>query len=65
MCQLAGQVISLQLALGLVCRLRSRYLLNSVRDAARTGNYSGFTVLSGRAAEEAELFGYQLDTLKD
>ena len=26
-CQLVGQVISLQLALGLVCRLRSRYLL--------------------------------------
>ena len=64
-CQLAGQVISLQLALGLVCRLRSRYLLHSVRDAARTGDYSGFTVLSERAAEEAELFGYQLDTFKD
>jgi hypothetical protein len=64
-CQLAGQVISLQLALGLVCRLRSRYLLHSVRDAARTGDYSGFTVLSERAAEEAELFGYQLDTFRD
>ena len=44
-CQLVGQIIGLQLVLGLVCRLRSRYLLLSVRDAARGGNHRGFTLL--------------------
>jgi hypothetical protein len=44
-CQLVGQIIGLQLVLGLVHRLRSRYLLLSVRDAARAGDHRGFTVL--------------------
>ena len=64
-CQLVGQIISLQLALGLVCRLRSRYLLHSVRDAARAGDYRGFTGLGSRAADEVKLFATQVDTLKD
>ena len=63
-CQLAGQIMSLQLALGLVCRLRSRYLLHSVRDAARTNDYRGYTTLNARAAAEAELFAHQLDSLE-
>jgi hypothetical protein len=60
-----GQIISLQLALGLVCRWRSRYLLLSVRDAARAGDYRGFTMLHERAAEEVELFAYQLGSFED
>jgi hypothetical protein len=44
-CQLVGQIIGLQLVLGLVRRLRSRYLLLSVRDAARAGDHRGLTVL--------------------
>jgi hypothetical protein len=64
-CQLVGQILSMQLAFGLVCRLRSRYLLFSVRDAARRGDYSGFTALNARAADEASLFADQVDTLVD
>jgi hypothetical protein len=62
-CQLAGQIMSMQLAFGLVCRLRSRYLLHAVKDAAQRHDYSGFTALGARAAQEALLFAYQLDTL--
>jgi hypothetical protein len=40
-----GQIIGLQLALGLVRRLRSQYLLLSVRDAARAGDHRGFKLL--------------------
>lgn len=35
LCQPVGQVLSLQLSLGLECRLRSRYLLLAISDAAR------------------------------
>jgi len=63
-CQLAGQIISMQLALGLVCRLRSRYLLHSVRDAARANDNRGYTMLNARAAAEAKLFAHQLDSLE-
>jgi len=63
-CQLTGHVMSMQLALGLVCRLRSRYLLHSVRDAARANDYRGYTMLNARAAAEAELFARQLDSLE-
>ena len=63
-CQLAGQVMSMQLALGLVCRLRSRYLLHSVRDAARRNDYRGSTRLCQRAANEAQLFAFELDSLE-
>ena len=63
-CQLAGQVMSMQLALGLTCRLRSRYLLHSVRDAARRNDYRGHTCLCQRAAAEAQLFAYELDSLE-
>ena len=45
LCKLVGRIIGLQLALGLVRRLRSRYLFHSVCDAARAGNHRGFTVL--------------------
>jgi len=60
-CQLAGQIMSMKLALGLVCRLRSRCLLHSVRDAARANDYCGYTMLNARAAVEAEIFARQLD----
>ena len=64
-CQLVGQIISLQLALGLVCRLRSRYLLHSVRGTVRAGDYRGFTTLGERAADETALFAYQLNSFED
>jgi len=65
MCQLVDQIISLQLALGLVCRLRSRYLLHLVRDAVRAGDYRGFTTLGERAADETVLFAYQPNSVED
>ena len=64
-CQLVGQIISLQLALGLVGRVRSRYLLHSVRGTVRAGDYRGFTTLGERAADETALFAYQLNSFED
>ena len=64
-CQLVGQIISMQLALGLVCRLRSRYLLHSVREAARAGDYRGVTGLCSRAMDEVKLFATQVDALEE
>ena len=64
-CQLVGQIISIQLALGLVCRLRSRYLLHSVREAARAGDYRGVTGLCSRAMDEVKLFATQVDALEE
>ena len=64
-CKHVGQILSMQLALGLVCRLRSRHLLFWVRDAARRGDDSGLMALNARAADEASLFAGQVDTLVD
>ena len=58
-CQVVGQVISLQLSLGLVCRLRTRHLIHAVREAARANNYSTKVELGERAA--AELAHWQGD----
>ena len=40
LCQLVGQILPLQLASGLECRLRSRYLLLAIRDAARVQDHN-------------------------
>ena len=64
-CQLVGQVISLQLALGLVCRLRSRYLLLAVRDAARAQDYNRVVTLAGRALEEVALWACSLEDMRE
>jgi len=62
-CQVVGQILSMQLALGLVCRLRSRYLLLAVRRAAIEGNYNLIVAVHGRALDELELWREQATTL--
>ena len=57
MCQLVGQILPLQHSLGLVCRLRSRYLLLAIRDAARAQNYNMVVPILGRALDELHLMG--------
>ena len=63
--RLAGQIISLQLALGLICRLRSRYLLDAIKEAARVGNYNLYVALKAKAVSEVKLFALGLDKLSD
>ena len=43
------------LASGFVCRLRSRYLLVAIRDAARDQDYNRVEPISGRDLEELRL----------
>jgi hypothetical protein len=62
-CQVVGQVLSMQLALGLVCRLRSRYLILSVREAAVAGDYTRAVSVGGRALNELVLWRDQVATL--
>ena len=64
-CQLVGQILSLQLSLGLVCRLRSRYLLLAVRDAARAQNYNAVVPIRGRALDELHLWAGSLTHLPE
>ena len=42
-------MLSLQLALGLVRRLRSRYLMNAVAEAARLEDYNRAVLITGKA----------------
>ena len=58
-------MISLQLALGLVCRLRSRYLLLVVRDAARAQDYNRIAWVMGRALEELKLWAGSLEDMPE
>ena len=64
-CQLVGQILPLQLSLGLVCRLRSRYLLLAVRDAAQAQNYNTVVPLLGRALDELHLWAGSLTHLPE
>ena len=64
-CQLVGQILSLQLASGLVCRLRSRYLLLAIRDAARVQDYNRVVPIIGRALEELRLWAGSLEHLPE
>ena len=64
-CQVIGQVLSMQLALGLVCRLRSRYLMLAVRAAAVASNYNIFVEVSGRALDELELWRDQASSMTE
>ena len=63
-CQVVGQVLSMQLALGLVCRLRSRYLMLTVRAAAVAGDYNMMVTVAGRALDELTLWREQASTLE-
>jgi len=58
--RLVGQIWSMQLALGLVCRLRARYLMRCVREAQRDGDYGRAVVVDGKARSEVELFAGSL-----
>ena len=64
-CELVGQVLSLQLSLGLVCRLRSRYLLLAIRDSARALNYNTAVFIVGRALVELRLWAGPLSHLPE
>jgi hypothetical protein len=64
-CKLIGQIVSMQLALGLICRLRSRYLMLAVRDAAVAGDYNMCVSITGRALDELALWRDKLTTLRE
>jgi len=64
-CQLVGQILSPQLSLDLVCRLRSRYLLLAIRDAAQAQNYSMVVPILGRALDELHLWAGSLTHLPE
>jgi hypothetical protein len=59
-CQVIGQVLSMQL----VCRLRSRYMMLSVREAAVVGDYNMAVSVQGRALDELKLWRDQVATLE-
>jgi hypothetical protein len=61
--RLAGQILSMQTALGLVCRVRSRYIANCIRPAARVQQYSMIVAVSERARHEIELWARDLRAL--
>ena len=64
-CQVIGQVLSLQLSLGLVCRLWCRYLNLSVREAARLEEYDRQVTLGAKARGELERWLRELDALPE
>ena len=55
-CELVGKTFPVLLALGLVCRPQSRYLLLTVKPAAQTGDYSGPIMVTGKALGEVGPF---------
>ena len=58
-------VFSMQLALSLVCRLRCRYLLITVKPAAQTGDYSGLVMVTDKALGEVGFFYGNIDKFED
>ena len=42
----------MRLSLGLICRLRSRYLMLTVKPAATAGRYNTITSVHGRALDK-------------
>ncbi len=52
--RLAGQVLSMQTALGLVCRVRGRFLSHSILPAAQAQAYGMTVTVSARARAEIE-----------
>ena len=63
LCSICGQIQSMQLAYGIKCRIRSRYLLLAVRLAlADSPDYDAFVAPGARALEELELWGADIDT---
>jgi len=61
--RLAGQVMAMQSALGLVCRIRSRYVLHCVAPAAAAVNYGMLVGVPERARAEIELWANDLRDL--
>ena len=63
LCSICGQIQSMQLAYGIKCRTRSRYLLLAVRLAlAGSPDYDAFVAPGARALEELALWGADIDT---
>mmetsp|Transcript_11017 Transcript_11017/g.23048 ORF Transcript_11017/g.23048 Transcript_11017/m.23048 type:complete len:616 (-) Transcript_11017:203-2050(-) len=62
--RLAGHLLSMQLALGLVVRLRSRYLLQSIRSASAAQDWRRLVQLSTRARGEVLRWLVDVTTLK-
>ena len=52
-------------SLGLVCRLRIRYLVLAIRDAARAQNYNMAVPIQGRALDELRLWAGSLAHLPE
>ena len=65
LCKLIGQIVSLELALGIICRIRSRYLLLTVAAAARVGNYSLIVSIRDRALSELRLWAGSLSHIPE
>jgi hypothetical protein len=63
-CKLIGQIVSMP-ALGLICRLRSRYLMLAVRDAAGAGDYNMCVSITWRALDELAFWRDKLTTLRE
>jgi hypothetical protein len=55
-CKLIGQILSMRLTLGLICRSRSRYPMHTVKPAATAGRYNMITSGHGRALDELMLW---------
>ena len=63
LCSVCGQIQSIQLAYGIKCRIRSRYLLLAVRLAlAGNPDYGAYMAPGARALEELALWGADVDT---
>ena len=63
LCSVCGQIQSIQLAYGIKCRIRSRYLLLAVRLAlAGNPDYGAYVAPGARALEELALWGADVDT---
>jgi len=65
LCKLIGQIISLELALGIACRIRSRYLLLTIAAAARSGNYNLMVTIRDRALSELRLWAGSLSHIPE
>ena len=61
--RLAGHRLAMQLALGIACRLRSRFLLKCVEDVAIVGDWNRLVALFPAAIKEVNFWLRDLDSL--
>ena len=62
-CRVVGHILSCELALGLIARLRSRYLILSTRAAATAQRYNDRIVGSDKALAELLLWKHDLRSM--